>query len=349
VTDCVAAKSAATKGGTNSSSAATANVAAKAAKHAVKKAASAKPKEKKSASGKTTAAAVPLPRARPDSSGAFAPARAATRGTSTGLPQPPAVPLAQTPTPQTSDPDVALVKSAIDSLRSGGADKATGVQATISDPAARKLVEWIILRSDRNGAGSARYTAFIAANPSWPSLAMFRRRAEALLWVENVKPAQVLGFFNGSPPQSGMGRLVLARALHAQGDTEGARAQVREAWRNDPMSADVEKQVAMKWRSTREFSLVGSAASRTTRYADRASPISSDLAVVAQNVHVREDVAGIVARFRRHGVKQLLVAQPTIPPNHGSGQARGGRTASLARLRPSSPCAPCDRRGSGKE
>ena len=31
-----------------------------------------------------------------------------------------------------------------------------------------------------------------------------------------------------------------------------------------------------------------------------------DLAVVTQNVHVREDVAGIVACFRRHGVKQLL-------------------------------------------
>jgi soluble lytic murein transglycosylase len=247
VTDCVAAKSAATKGGTNSSSAATANVAAKAAKHAVKKAASAKPKEKKSATGKTTAAAVPLPRARPDSSGAFAPARSAARGTSTGLPQPPAVPLAQTPTPQTSDPDVALVKSAIDSLRSGGADKATDVQATISDPVARKLVEWIILRSDRNGAGSARYAAFIAANPSWPSLAMFRRRAEALLWVENVKPAQVLGFFNGSPPQTAKGRLVLARALHAQGDTEGASALVREAWRNDPLPEEVEKQVLERW------------------------------------------------------------------------------------------------------
>jgi hypothetical protein len=88
------------------------------------------------------------------------------RGAGTGLPQPPAVPQAQAPTPQTSDPDVALVKSAIDSLRGGDADKATRIEATISDPVARKLVEWIILRSDRNGAGSARYLAFIAANPS---------------------------------------------------------------------------------------------------------------------------------------------------------------------------------------
>ena len=159
----------------------------------------------------------------------------------------PQIPLAQGPSPQTSDAEIALVRSAIDGLRSGGASKATSVQATISDPVARKLVEWIILRSDHNGASSTRYLAFIAANPSWPSLGMFRRRAEAMFWVENIKPAQALSFFNGSPPQSGMGHLVLARALLAQGDTEGASAQVRDAWRNDALSADVEKQVLERY------------------------------------------------------------------------------------------------------
>jgi soluble lytic murein transglycosylase len=191
VTPCVVAESAATQGGSKSPSAATAKLAAKAAKPAAKKAASAKSKENKSPSGKTTAATIPLPRTRPGSS-ASARARAASgpQGASTDLAKPPAVPPAQAPTPQTSDPDVALVKSAIDSLRSGDADKATRIEAPISDPVARKLVEWIILRSDGNGAGSARYTAFIAANPSWPSLAMFRRRAEALLWAENLKPSR---------------------------------------------------------------------------------------------------------------------------------------------------------------
>jgi len=155
----------------------------------------------------------------------------------------PQIPLAQGPEPQTSEAEIALVKSAIEGLRKGGAGKATEVQYTISDPAARKLVEWIILRSDGNRASSARYLAFIAANPNWPSLGMFRRRAEAMLWVENVKPAQALSFFKDAPPQSGMGRLVLARALIAQGDRDGAAAQVREAWRNDQLSADVEKQV----------------------------------------------------------------------------------------------------------
>ena len=159
----------------------------------------------------------------------------------------PQMPLAQGPAPQTSDAEIALVKNAIDALRSGGASKATSVAAAISDPAARNLVEWIILRSDHNGADSKRYHAFIAANPNWPSLAMFRRRAEAMLWVENVKPAQALSFFNGSPPQSGIGRLVLARALLTQGDNEAASALVREAWRNDPLSVDVEKQVLERY------------------------------------------------------------------------------------------------------
>src|SRR5262249_52615801 len=96
-----------------------------------------------------------------------------------GSSQPSTIPLARAQTQESSDADVALVRRAIDSLRSSGAEEASRIEATISDPIARKLVEWIILRGDNNGANFARYAAFIAANPSWPSIALFRRRAEA--------------------------------------------------------------------------------------------------------------------------------------------------------------------------
>ena len=219
------------------------------AKSAAKKPAAGKSKDAnkdgKSTSGKT--AAVPTP---PDASGA-APAikvwATGTRESGTGEAQPPSAPLAQAPSLHASEADVALVKNALDTLRKGGASKATAVAAGISDPVARKLVEFIILRSDHNGADSARYTAFMTANPSWPSLSAFRRRAEAMLWVENAKPARVMSFFDGSPPQSAMGRLVLARAMSAQGDTEAAKALVRDTWRNDPIPADVEKQVLERY------------------------------------------------------------------------------------------------------
>jgi soluble lytic murein transglycosylase len=159
----------------------------------------------------------------------------------------PQIPLAKGPPPQSSEAEIALVKSALEALRKGSASEATRIEGTISDPAARKLVEWIILRSEHSGSDSARFLAFIEANPNWPNIAMFRRRAEAMMWNESLKPARVLAFFKDSPPQCGMGRLVLARALLAQGDSEGAKALVREAWRNDPISAEVEKQVLEKY------------------------------------------------------------------------------------------------------
>jgi soluble lytic murein transglycosylase len=144
---------------------------------------------------------------------------------------------------ESSDPDVALVRKAIESARRGATSKATEIEAGISDPAARKLVEWMILRGYDSGAGSSRYLSFISANPGWPSLTIFHRYAEEMLWHEDPKPAQILQFFKDSPPQTAKGRLLLVRALMAQGDTEAARARVREAWRNDSMSADVESQV----------------------------------------------------------------------------------------------------------
>jgi soluble lytic murein transglycosylase len=143
--------------------------------------------------------------------------------------------------PDVSAADIALVRKAMESLRRSP-ETATQIESTISDPAARKLVEWLVLRSG-NRFRSSRYLAFIAANPGWPSLSAFRRYAEEMLWVEDVKPAEVLRFFKNSPPQSARGRLALARALYAQGDIEAARTQVRTAWRNDSMAAELEQQV----------------------------------------------------------------------------------------------------------
>src|SRR5262249_23500097 len=161
-------------------------------------------------------------------------------------------------------------------------------------PGVRKLVEWIILRSDHNGAHSSRFLAFIGANPSWPGRAMFRRRAEAALWVENVKPAHALSFFDGSPPQSGMGHLVLGRALLAQRDTEGGRAEVREAWRNHPLSADVEKQVL-------------------ERYAALLSP-ADHKARMEHRLFAPENEAAMRAA-RRLGSAQVAIAQARIALN----------------------------------
>ncbi|HEX8810029.1 MAG TPA: lytic transglycosylase domain-containing protein, partial [Xanthobacteraceae bacterium] len=220
----------------------------------------------------------------------------------------PQIPLSTGPTPQTSAAEIAHVKSAIEALRHGGASKATEVAATISDPVGRKLVEWMILRSDHSGADSKRFLAFIAANPGWPNLTMFRKRAEAMLWNENPKPAQVLSFFQDSPPQSGAGHLVLARALIAQGDTEGAKPLIREAWRYHTLSAEVEKQALERYseflsradhKARMEKRLVAGDTEQALRMAHRLG--GADLAIAQARV----------ALIRKAGnVRKLLDAVP---------------------------------------
>jgi soluble lytic murein transglycosylase len=142
----------------------------------------------------------------------------------------------------TSPLDLTAVKQAIDLVRKNRQDDATSLEGTIADPLARKLVEWVILRSDNGTNDFSRYAAFIAANPSWPSVATLRRRAEGVLWQERVDPQTVIGFFATEPPHTVKGHFALARALLAQGDRNGAAAAIRGTWRTDGFTADLEAQ-----------------------------------------------------------------------------------------------------------
>jgi soluble lytic murein transglycosylase len=131
--------------------------------------------------------------------------------------------------------DLAAVKNAIDLARKAKTSEATAIQKTIGDPAARKLVEWFILRHSEADANFGRYAAFIADNPGWPSIGLMRKRAEARLWQERSDVATVRNFV-GDQPTSAKGRFALARALLAEGDRDGAGILVRQAWRSDELS-----------------------------------------------------------------------------------------------------------------
>jgi soluble lytic murein transglycosylase len=117
--------------------------------------------------------------------------------------------------------DLGAVKLAIDLVRKAKTGEATVLKKSISDPVAQKLVEWLILRQPSGEASFGRYAAFIADNPSWPSILLLRRRAEGRLWQERSDAATVRRF-TGGQPTSGKGRFALARVLLAEGDRNGA-------------------------------------------------------------------------------------------------------------------------------
>jgi soluble lytic murein transglycosylase len=190
--------------------------------------------------GPATVKRVPLPRPRPTATAEAIPASADSQVIAAAFMSP--EPLNGPAPPVTSEAEVAAVKRTIELLRSGKGAEAAEFERTIDDPLARKLAEWIILRDDNNDADFSRYNAFIRDNPGWPSLVMFRRRAEAMLWQEHADPSTVRVFFASIRPLTCKGRLALARALLAQGDRVTAQFYVSETWRLDPMPRDLEAQ-----------------------------------------------------------------------------------------------------------
>ncbi|WP_295851499.1 transglycosylase SLT domain-containing protein [Tardiphaga sp.] len=188
--------------------------------------------------------ALPAP-AKPLSPDAASPAPAMQPATRqhAALPPParkPIAPAAMAATAATSQADTEALENVIELVRKRKPVDASQLAQGIGDPVARKLAEWIILRSDDNGATVERYRAFLAANPSWPSQTFLRRRAEAALWDDHRDDDTVLGYFQNEKPLSAKGKFALAQALIARGDRSGAERHVRDAWRNDSISGDVE-------------------------------------------------------------------------------------------------------------
>ncbi|QOZ34264.1 lytic transglycosylase domain-containing protein [Bradyrhizobium sp. CCBAU 53421] len=130
--------------------------------------------------------------------------------------------------------DLATVRDAIAAARRGKTNDATDIQAKITDPVGRKLVEWYLLRHSESNAPFSRYAAFVTANPDWPSVTLLRKRAEARMWQERSDPATVHGF-TLDQPISAKGKFALARTLLAEGDRDGATRLVREAWRSEEL------------------------------------------------------------------------------------------------------------------
>ena len=143
--------------------------------------------------------------------------------------------------------DLAAVRQAIDLVRKGKTGEATAIGKTIGDPAAQRLVEWFVLRHPDGEANFNRFAAFIADNPHWPSISLFRRRAEVRLWQERSDAATVRRFIGGQAT-SAKGSFALARVLLAEGDRDGAARLVREAWRSDELSERAETEAFEAFR-----------------------------------------------------------------------------------------------------
>jgi soluble lytic murein transglycosylase len=146
---------------------------------------------------------------------------------------------AQAPSPA----EIGSLKIAIDLVERGKGAEAMATAAEFKETAGRDLVTWLALRTDYRAVGFDKASAFLRDNADWPSATgLLRRRTEQLLFEEKRDARTVRAFFGKDRPVSGEGKLALARALLASGDSIGALPLVKNAWRSDDFSSSVENE-----------------------------------------------------------------------------------------------------------
>lgn len=140
------------------------------------------------------------------------------------------------------DVDLGRLREAIDVYRQGDIAGGDAIKATMTEPAARALLDWLAIRS---GAALAfdRVVDFLRDYPDWPTSVAWRRRAEETL-LANRRPASVVrAFFAATKPVSASGKLALALAFKGDGLDRDAAELVRDAWRNDTFGHEFEVKI----------------------------------------------------------------------------------------------------------
>ena len=126
--------------------------------------------------------------------------------------------------------------------------KAHAIVATAHNPLLSKILTWAYLREPGQHASFSERTAFIAANPKWPSTESMRRHAENVI-DSNDSLAALGAWFEANPPLTTAGKVAYARALRAVGKTEQADLLAREAWRTGFFLREDEQAFAREFRS----------------------------------------------------------------------------------------------------
>lgn len=195
-----------------------------AAKPSSSKTSAAKPSSSKATSGKTASSKTAS--SKPSSGGVSSQAASSLR--SAGLVAP-----AVAASSGLNGGELSTLKSAVIAARNGRAGEAMGAARQLSDPVARKLVTWLVIRHAPNDLGFNNIQEFLKEEPDWPTPSTLRQRAERVLFQENRDASRTRAFFAERPPITGEGKVALARALVASGDRKDAVDWVREAWRED--------------------------------------------------------------------------------------------------------------------
>lgn len=135
--------------------------------------------------------------------------------------------------------DATRIRDAFAAISARNLQQSSDIQAQVTDPVGRKLIEWYRLRS---GYGEpAQFRAFLDANPAWADRSLLNQRFEEALFIGGGASSAIKAQFSKTEPKTGVGMAALASALLADGDSAKAQALAARAWRDTTIPATLEQ------------------------------------------------------------------------------------------------------------
>jgi len=159
-----------------------------------------------------------------------------------------------TPTPYSasqsgiiSSQDAALVQQGLTAARARDVVGTQSIMARISDPTARKLVEWALVDTSDKQMSYSDLALAQTDLANWPRGDSRRAAGERALDMAGQSPDAVLAFFSGTAPTTAQGAIALAGALEQTGRRQEAQALIRDWWRTQSFEEAQQSRIYARW------------------------------------------------------------------------------------------------------
>ena len=148
-----------------------------------------------------------------------------------------------------NDQDTALFRQGLAAARSRNVAGARDAASRISDPVARKLVEWALLDTAADQMSLSDLTAARTAFAGWPRAESRTGAAERALDRAYAGPDAAINLFARTGPTSVQGAVALADALEQRGRSDEARRLITEWWRTRSFDDATQTRILTRWGS----------------------------------------------------------------------------------------------------
>ncbi len=136
-----------------------------------------------------------------------------------------------------SKKDFIKAKEVFNYIKSRKWNSALKLSKRVKNKDFKNLVTWMYLKTNNNQATFNDYANFIKNNEDYPRISRLRYLAEKKIILKNTTPDQVINWFSLQEPYGGTGKLKLAEAYLAKGETSKAIDLIKTGW----IEADLSK------------------------------------------------------------------------------------------------------------